>query len=431
MKHIKQNHLIPIIFLLALIIRLIFVIPSENIPSSDAANYDRLGLSLSKGLGYADNNSTPHSYCPPFYPFFLSVIYKIFGHSYPAVRVIQSIIGALICVFIYLAARKVCAVRVGLWSAFISMAYPPFIKSAELLLTELFFTFVLVLIVFYLLEIQEGAGLKKCAILGLLLGVSSLTRPVMLLFPFFIIPVFIHSPATGGLSIPPKEPRALARVGSIYSNRMSLPKMLKKYSVVLLFFSLVILPWVARNYSIYHKFVLVSTHGGATLYSSYCPPKGIFGMLATAEDPIMAEASRIASPVEQSDFLTKKTIDFIKNNPAKVCVLELKKILYLWAPFDWEIVGGRWFNFIYVIALPFFAIGFLFAVRRLKIFYPILLPIIYFQIMTLIFYGSPRFRLPLEPYLFILAIIGVMATGKYISRKKGNKYDDICNNSGL
>jgi len=229
----------------------------------------------------------------------------------------------------------------------------------------------------------------------------------MLLFPFFIIPVFI------------------------YSNRTRLSKMLGKYSIVLLFFGLTILPWVIRNYVVHHKFLLVSTHGGITFYSSYQPPGGIFGRNATVDDPVVMEANKISSPVLASDFLTKKTISFILSNPRKVLALEFKKILYFWAPFDWEIVGGRWFNFIYVTALPFFAVGFLFAARRFKVFYPILVPIIYFQIMTLIFYGSPRFRLPLEPYLFILAIVGAMVTAKYISGKKGNKYDDICNNPSL
>ena len=407
MKHIKQSHLILIIFLLAVIIRLAFVIPSKDVLSGDAVGYDKFGLSLSKGEGYINTDGTPCVYFPPFYPFFLSVIYKLFGHSYLAVRVIQSIIGALTCVFIYLIAKKICTIKIGLFSALISIVYPPFIKSAELLITESFIIFILVLIVFYLLEIQEGAGLKKCAILGLLLGISLLTKPMMLLFPFFIIPVFI------------------------YSNRMRLSKMLVKYSIVLLFFGLAILPWVIRNYVVQHKFLLVSTHGGITLYSSYCPPNGIFGMNATIDDPVVMEASKISSPTLASDFLIKKTISFILSNPGKVFRLEFKKILYLWAPFDWEIVGGRWFNFIYVMALPFFAVGFLFAVRRLRIFYPILVPIIYFQIMTLIFYGSPRFRLLMEPYLFILAIVGAMVTAKYISGRKGNRYDDICNNPGL
>ena len=407
MGHSNKNWLIILIFLLALIIRLIFALPSTNIPSSDAGWYDRLGLSISNGRGFSNDDGTPHSFCPPFYSFFLAGIYKLFGHSYLMVRAIQSLLGAITCILIYLVANKVCNSSVGLWSAFISAVYPPFIKSAELLLTELFFTFLLLLIILYLLEVRKEIDFKKCAILGSLLGISLLTRPVMLLFPIFMVPMFI------------------------YLKKISFSKMLQKYLIVLLFFGLTVSPWVIRNYRIYHKFVPVSTHGGITLYSSYCPPGGIFGRVATIDDPVVAESKQIASPVLASNFLTKKTIYFILRNPAKVLRLEFKKMLYFWAPFDWEIIGGRGFNFIYVAALPFFAIGLLFAIRRFKFFYPILLPIGYIQIMSLIFYGSPRFRLPIEPYLFILAVIGVMVAGRYVSRKKGNGYEDICSNSSI
>ena len=393
-KHIKQHRLILVIFLLALIVRLIFVMPSKNTPSSDAASYDSLGLSLSKGNGYINADGNPNSFRPPFYPTFLAVIYKFFGHSYPAVRAIQSIIGAIACVLIFLIAVRIGGSSIGFLSSFLFAVYPPFIKSSELLLTELFFTSILLLIIFYLFKIQEHLRDKDCIILGILLGIGLLTRSMMILFPFFIIPVFI------------------------YSRKGSLSNIFKKYTIVLLFSGLTVLPWIIRNYAVYHKLVPVSTQGGITFYSSYRPPDGIFGMLATEDDPVVAEAMKISSPVLSSDFLVKKTLDFIVNNPVKVLFLEFKKIMYLWAPFDWEIIGGRWFNFIYAAMLPFFAVGFFLALRRFKRFYLMLLPIIYFQITSLIFYGSPRFRLPIEPYLFILSMVGINAIWSYILKKR-------------
>jgi hypothetical protein len=153
---------------------------------------------------------------------------------------------------------------------------------------------------------------------------------------------------------------------------------------------------------------VISTQGGLTLYSSYVPPDGIFGKFANPDDPVLVEAGKITSPVLYSDFLVKKTLAFIISNPGKVLSLEFKKLLYFWAPFDWEIVGGRWFNFVYAALLPFFALGLFFSLKELKKFYIILAPILYLQIMTLIFYGSPRFRLPIEPYIFILAGIGIV-----------------------
>jgi len=383
LKLVIKNNIPIAIFLIAFIVRLSFVIYETDIPSSDAAYYDRLSISISKGYGYVDDNGAPDSFSPPFYPAFLAIIYKFFGHSYFAVRFIQSIIGAFTSVFIFLIGKRAYSFFVGIAASFISIAYLPFIKSAGLLRTENIFTFILILIVFYLLRIQENIKLRDSIMLGLLLGLSILTKSVMLLFLLFVIPAFIYSPDSSFL------------------------KRLKNYAVVLLFIILSMSPWIVRNYIVYRQFVLVSAQGGLGFYSSYCPSKGVFGYMADNEDPVILEASGIKSPVLRSNFLIKKTLSFILNNPWKVLALEVKKILYLWAPLDWEIVGNRWFNVIYLAMLPFFAIGFLLSMKKFKNYYPILIPVIYFQIISLIFYGSPRFRLPIEPYIFILGAAGI------------------------
>lgn len=393
MRFNKENYLLLGIFILAFIIRAAFVIQSTNIPSSDAYAYDNLGLSISQGAGYVDSNGAPHSHYPPFYPVFLSIIYYFFGHSYLAVRITQSLIGALTCVLIYLIGKKVNSKALGIIAAFISIVYFPFIKSAELLLTELVFTFFLCLIVYYLFKIQEDVRLKNYIILGLLLGFALLTKSAMSLFPFFIIPVFV------------------------YSAKEKIMGSFKKYIIVLLFFGLSIMPWIMRNYTVYHKLGVISTQSGITFYSSYCPPGGIFGKLAGGEDPVVREAGKISSPILYSDFLMKETFEFIVHNPFKVLVLEFQKIIYLWVPFDWEIVGNRWFNFVYAMSLPFFVLGFILACAEIKKYFPILVPIVYFQFTSLIFYGSPRFRLPIEPFIFILSILGILKIHDWIKRR--------------
>ena len=381
-----------LIFSLALIVRLVLVLQHNDIPKADAYVYDGLAVSLNHGDGYVNKDGAPHSLYPPLYPLFLSIIYTLFGHSYVAVKVVQSIIGAFSCVLIFLIGKKMHSAILGILSAAISIAYLPFIKSAERLLSELLFTFFLLLIVFYLLKIQKDKRLRNCVMLGLLSGLASLTRPIAMLLPFFILPVFI------------------------YSERKHLSNALKKGAVVLLFFSLSIAPWVIRNYNVYHAFIPSSVDSGFGFYLSYFPPGGIFGIVPTS-GPILIESDKIQNQVLRNKFLVKETLNFIVNNPKKVLALEFKKILYLWAPFDWEIVEGRWFNLPYVIMLPFFAFGLFLALKSFMMFYPVLLPIIYTQIMTLIFYGSPRFRLPIDAYIFIIAMIGVLKIWNYMHRR--------------
>ncbi|MFA4992213.1 MAG: glycosyltransferase family 39 protein [Candidatus Omnitrophota bacterium] len=374
-------------------IRIVFVLNSVYVPSSDAASYDQLGLALKEGRGYVDAGGAPHSFYPPLYPVFLSTVYSLFGHSYPAARVIQSVLGAIACVLIYMIGKGVYSRTVGVWAALISAVYAPFIKAGGLLLTESFFTFILLLIVLYLIRVRErGYGPVDCSILGFLMGVSLLTKTMMLFFPLFAIPLFLRKGRFSGS--------------------------LKMCLFVLLAFAVSAAPWVIRNHAVYHRFIPASASaGGIGLYSSYCPERGVFGLLASQDDPVVVEANRISDPVLRSDFYIKKTFEFIRRNPGKVFFLELRKVLYFWAPFDWEIVGGRWFNFIYIAALPFFALGFILALKGFWANYPVLIPIIYFQAISLVFYGSPRFRLPVEPYIFILSIFGIVELLKRIKRK--------------
>ncbi|MFC1621062.1 ArnT family glycosyltransferase [Candidatus Omnitrophota bacterium] len=381
----KRQYIVILIFLLAFAVRLAFVLQDNVNPSSDAYVYDSLGMSISQGNGYVNSNGTPHSFYPPFYPFFLSLIYRIFGHSYVAVRIIQSLIGAFVCALIYLIGKRMHSFTAGIIAGISAIAYLPFIKTADLLLTEGIFTFLLLLIVFYLLKISADLKPMNCIVLGLLLGISLLTKSAMLFFPVFMIPAFY------------------------YIEKESLSTVFKKYALVLVFFLLPVIPWTIRNYNVYHEFVPVATQTGIGFYSSYCPPDGVFGRLATPNtDTVVREAAEISSLALRSNFLIKKTLEFIMYNPKLVLALEFKKFVYFWVPFDWEIIGGRWFNFAYVAMFPFFIMGLSIAFRELRKFYIILLPIVYFQIMTLIFYGSPRFRLPIEPYIFILAAIGAI-----------------------
>lgn len=399
MLFIKRNAILITIFILALAIRFIFVLKSHDIPASDAWVYDRLGLSIAEGRGYTDSDGTPHSLYPPFYPLVLSVIYRVCGHNYTAVRLAQSILGALTCVMIYVLGRKIFYEMVGLIAAVFLGVYLPFIKSSCMLLSELLLTFLLVAVILVLVSLKGARGKIRfalCISAGLLLSAAFLTKSIMFLFPF-VAAVIIF-------------------LGDGLRNLFAW----RKVCIIALFFCVAIAPWIARNYMLYNAFLPVSPEGGLVLYSSYRPARGIFGLIADPQDPVVKEGGAIHSPIMRRDFFVKKTVEFVIRNPKDTIILEMKKILYFWAPYDWEIVGNRWFNVLFVAVLPFFVYGFK-LILKLKTGWPILAPIVYFQIMTLLFYGSPRFRLPIDPFIFLVSAVGMISCGRLVffeSRRK-------------
>ena len=90
---------------IALVIRLAYVatLPPTNVVTfeADPITYDQIALNILSGKGfsgasfyYPPGSDVPTSFWDPLYPYFLAAVYAVFGHSIPAVRVVQALIGA-------------------------------------------------------------------------------------------------------------------------------------------------------------------------------------------------------------------------------------------------------------------------------------------------------------------------------------------------
>lgn len=381
------------IFVVALVLRLYIAFSSTKAIAHDAAYYSGLAKSIVEGKGFSISGK-PTSFKEPFYSFFLASIYYIFGQNYVSVRIIQAVLGTLTCIIIFLVAKRLFNDKTAIISALISCFYPVFIKTTEYILTENLYTFLLIAAVFFLLRYIQGSGYKNLAFCGAILGIASLTRSVIVFFPVFILTL-------------------LGR--KIISLRCGSKKYVIGLVIFLFFFILPIVPWAIRNWKVHHRFVPISTTLGIGLYTSYVPNEGkLYGL--TARDEVVEKSRSIESEAEQSDFLTMQALKYIKNNPIRVLKLEILKTAYFWSVFDWEIIGNGVYNFMYGFVMPFFILG-IFINKRFRELLPVYLPILYGFFMALVFYGSPRFRLPVEPYIIIISAAGITGFIQRFSRK--------------
>ncbi|MEK6917155.1 MAG: hypothetical protein AABW92_05420, partial [Nanoarchaeota archaeon] len=105
-KDNKLKNILLEIFIFAFFMRLLAIIvqeESKKLPLSDAANYDQIAVNIVSGHGFSeviDGQKVPTMRRTPIYPLFLAGIYSIFGHNYIAVKIIQAILGALLCIVI-------------------------------------------------------------------------------------------------------------------------------------------------------------------------------------------------------------------------------------------------------------------------------------------------------------------------------------------
>lgn len=373
------------VMILALLPRLYVALASREVIASDAIYYNDRAVSILEGKGFSVQGK-PTTFKEPFYSFFLAAIYYLFGQSYMVVRIVQAVLGALSCVIIFLIARRLFDNAAAVISALIASFYPVLIKSAELLFTENLYAFLLILTIFFLLKYIQDGGYQNLALSAFALGIASLTRSVAILMPFFIIAV----------------------ISKIFvSQGRGTKKIVISAVVLMVFFILPIIPWAVRNWKVNHRFIPVSTTLGIGLYTSYVPKEGkLYGF--TAADDVVAKSELLGSEAAQSDFLTEEALKYIKNNPMRVLKLEVLKTAYFWSVFDWEVIGNGVYNFMYAFIAPFFVLGIFANSRRFDELMPLYLPIVYSFIISLVFYGSPRYRLPIEPYIIIIAAAGLV-----------------------
>jgi len=375
---------VSVIFLVALLPRLFLAFYSTALPISDASEYDHLAINILYGKGFSDDGK-PNAFREPLYPYFLASIYYTFGYNYMAVRIIQALFGALICIIIFYISGKLFDFKTGLISALIASFNPAFIKITEQLLSENFYIFILIIAIFFLFRQVHKKGINNLVFLGLALGIAALTRSIIFLFPLFII--FL----TGRRLVP---------------KNYSIKKYILTIFILIFFFILPISVWTLRNWLVFHKFIPIVSRTGIGLYISYFPKDGKFYGFNVL-DATNENAKFLTLKADQTIFWVKETLKFIKNNPTRFLKLEFLKTLYFWSPFDWEIIGYGVYNFMYGFIVPFFICGVFITLKRFRELLPIYLPIIYSFFIALVTYGSPRFRLPIEPYLIIIASVGI------------------------
>lgn len=368
---------------LAVLLRLVYVFQLGEPSFPDARKYDQFALSLISSNSYNQKIAVM-----PGYSFFLAGIYSMFGHSFKIVRIIQALMGGGICWLIYVLAKRVYDKRIGLVALCISVIYPTLIFYSGEIVTEYLFTFLMVLFIYSFLKFIKDFSIKWTIMCGMVLGLSLLTRPVLVFFPAIIV--------FWVLSI-----RKLGLLETTY-----------KLSIMFLLTSLLLTPWVIRNYRIFNAFVPFNTSGGHDFYvSNY--PKGDGTASILNEDVIkFIQETNDAYPdeIERNRYYYKKAIENIRNDPVSFIKLIAKKLGRFWALYPHTskrdiIVSLLSFG----VMVPFFIYGMIYSIfmkRESLIFFVIILYNTLFY--SILFYGSTRFRFPLEPYIIIYGALGLV-----------------------
>jgi len=204
----------------------------------DARAYDKIAFNIANGQGYREDlgRDLAHDYAiarvGPLYQYFLAGTYKIFGHHYAPVWILQALLHALSAWLVYLTALLILRSSekkktIGLWAAAIFGFYPDLIEISAMVMSETLYLFLLCLLlyIFFRYRYMEQKNYWLAAGLSLISGLAALARPTVLLF----IPVVVF-----------------------YFYRK---KLWRQGILFLIILAAVFTPWTIRNYGVYHEFM--------------------------------------------------------------------------------------------------------------------------------------------------------------------------------
>ncbi len=300
-------------FLIALAYAFYFKVPL----AVDARGYDKIGWNLAQGLGYRESlevsplNDVGIVRVGPGYQFFLAGIYKIFGHSYPAVWVIQSLLLMLTGLGAYLLSREVFRdiwkPLMGYVAAGFVVFSPDLITVNAMLLTETLGIFLTVFGVYFSFKYVNQNTLRY-----LLLGTAVLFLATLARTPaaFLFIPFFGY---------------------------LLWKKRFKEIFIAGLCIVVLGTPWTVRNYQTYGAFMPFHAGGPYNIAIGNRPG-------ATGEQdphPILTEYLEKYGAIEAGKLAKKEGFDFIRSHPLEFVRLTAKRtIIY----FSAARPTGFWFH---------------------------------------------------------------------------------------
>lgn len=342
---------------------------------------------------------------PPGILFALGAVFSAFGDkSLLSAHVVQALVSTLACGLVFLVARRLFDVRVGLVSAAIVALHGGLVFTAGELLPATWAGVFDLVALLLLLDAKESR--KHAVGAGLALGISAVFTPVIL--PFAVL--------AGMWLAREKSPHAGA-----FALAVALP----------------ILPITWRNYQYSGDLVLVSTNGGLNFFignnARYFETWNVRPGIHWSELADAPRAFGITKPVESSAWFTGQALAFVRAHPLDALALYLRKLLLFFhaaeIPRDSDVYLARK-GVLRVLLAPrplwlpgsalmaFAAVGLVSTARDAKTSRLPMAFLFTLAASVALFFVSGRYRVPVVPVLALYAAVGVFAVMKAQGRAR-------------
>jgi 4-amino-4-deoxy-L-arabinose transferase-like glycosyltransferase len=415
MKRIKPMLPAIGIFCFALIVRIIYnsTVAFHYYPLHDSAFYQGIAFHLLKEHCFCLESYVPTVDRAPLWSFIIAGLSLIFGPSDYFARLFLCLVGSGTCVLVYLFARDLFSWRIGILAGAFAAIYPELYIYDGWLYTESLYIFLLFAICYGLYRLQHKTerNWRNWIVIGVLLGLLSLTRPNgIIVIGLFIIWAFIM----------------------VWQKFLSWRVTIQGVLVSILIAVVLIAPWTIRNYRVSHTFIPVAIVDGTVLLGAYNNealtkstypggPKGTWiNPIESRPDIVRLFPLHTCNPpceVAREAAFKDVAVKWIQDNINVMPHLLTLHFINMWQPDTYEAdlptvrfseqqstqfvlrMMKTWPIYLFILAALGLAVTLWRWRELLFIYFVIILTIA----QNIIYYGSSRFRAPIEPMLILLA----------------------------
>ena len=362
------------------------IVPDQSVLLGDAVAYREVGKSL---WATGQMNAL---YFMPLYP----ALVAVFGPGWPQLLIDIALSTVLVWLIYELTDAIFASKRAAILAGAVAAVYPYFIFYSIVGLTETLF--MVLLLAAYLCWYRNAyIAASVFSVLGIL------TRPV--LDPLAPLLLLYFAIAIRGLSF-----KAAAKYLAIYAG----------------IYCVLMAPWWLHNYKAYQTFVRLNLGSGVALLSGNSPSNQTGGIDNNLE-ATMAPFGEIADPVARDKAMQRAALNYIKEDPERFLIQAAKRFQRFWSPWpQTEEYSRPLYKLIsFCSFIPVLLLALVFVVLYGRTYFlriaPLLLFIVYLSSLHLVFPASLRYRLPVEPFLIILAAAGAVHLVDRWSQKKPSR----------
>ncbi len=380
------------ILILALMVRLILMLVYPDLHNDNYFEFGEIARQILAGRGFSfysfENGelnylfdpalqSYPSAWMPPGYVIFILPFMMIDSDFLRNIllMLVQTGLSLVSIYLLYVMAKKLFSEKIALFAAGLAALLPDFVYAPLTWGSTIFYHIAVMLLFILIYEYDKSENFKTALKISIIFAVLILFRMEVALL---IAGTFLLFLSRG------KWKHAVLVAGIV---------------------SIVIIPWLARNYAVFGRPAPPVTSGGINFYRGHNPYRtGVWG---TEEDfDKLKEFKGKDLELRISDYFREQAFKHIKKNPKSEIVNNLEKLLYFWTYNPYERKTSNiaylvtWFPLLFLIITGIIKH---FSWSKYKYFY---IFIIYHTLLVILFFPLTRYQTMMKIALLPFAAQG-------------------------